>query len=126
MVQTVKNTRFTSKLPMIFQEGNLLKFYNKLQQLKEKYNNSKKKYLLKEACKKLKFNYNTVYMGLNGNSEYLKNYHPGYKRYRNEAGFNRDQEDYGLVQDILLDSTRDEIVEFNRIVNELRIKNIAT
>jgi hypothetical protein len=119
LLEAIKKTRLTRKIPFIFKDDNLLKLWEKVKQLQNQYEiiQSEKKrhpqkderFFLKKACQNLDFLYTTVYIGLD---EKLKSYHPGYARLKESMK----KEKYSKITNYLLNSEREEIIKWKEKV----------
>ncbi len=102
LVEAVRKTRFTKKIPRLFEGDNLFVLRQKLEE----------KETLKEACEDMGFKIQTVCMAI----EAYKKKHPAHKRISDPR-----QEDYGRKARYIAEVTTEELKEWQRRVQSLKL-----
>jgi len=107
LIESIKKTRFSNKISVIFKKNNLIKLCRALEKQNVSLDSVPN---FKEACKKIGLKYTTVYMGLD---DKLK-YHPSYEEILNSL-----EPEYRKLAQILINSSEEDLKVWKQNVEEL-------
>ena len=112
LIESIKKTRFSNKIPIIFKNDNLMKLCRSLKNQDVPFD---KEPILKSACKEIKLSYTTVYMGLD---DKLK-YHPSYEDIMKAIEPKGEKIHYRKLAQILIISSEEDLKNWKQNVEKL-------